>query len=116
MITPCLNTRIPMFMMRIINISMAKAIRRASRISIPILIVRCDIPTRTFRIHITTTDTADAVLGTRPGLLRIVVGELDDPARQALLVAVELTNFDFRIGPAVQGIDAGQRDVLTKYW
>ena len=37
-------------------------------------------------------------------------------ARQALLLAVQLANFDFRSQPGVQRIDACKRDILAKDW
>lgn len=53
-------------------------------------------------------------LRSRPCLLRIEMGEAHDARRQALLVAVELADLDFRADLAMANIDARQRDVLLE--
>jgi len=42
------------------------------------------------------------------------MGEAHDARRQALLVAVELADLDFRADLAMANIDARQRDVLLE--
>src|SRR5947208_5016949 len=54
------------------------------------------------------------VLSPWPGLLRIGMSEAYDARRQALLMAVELADLDFRADLGMADIDSRQRDILLE--
>jgi hypothetical protein len=57
----------------------------------------------------------DPALGPHPGLFRIVMREADDLGLQALLMAVELADFEGRAVLGIGDVDPGERDGLREH-